>query len=143
MTDSETLEKLYTNTTPFGLLSNEDQKLFVSHTNTGDWVFWNNRHWDKFSSYTPSWSDSIVYRLKRPEPILPYIDWKAVDSKWNWLAVDKNEIAHLYQARPSISGSEVMWVTNSGWKSIDKVFSSFVRGNMPWNETLISRPGVK
>ena len=143
MIDPTVLEKLYTNTTPFGLLSNEDQKLFVSHTNTGDWTYWVTREWYRYPGYKPNWNNVVVYRLERPKPIPPSIDWEAVDSKWNWLAVDKDEIAHLYQARPSISGSEVMWVTNSGWKSIDKVFSSFVRGNMPWNETLISRLGVK
>ncbi len=145
MIDSATLEKLYTNTTPFGLLSNEDQKLFVKHAETGKWVFWTGVGWDTYEKgwipcWSACWSDGIVYRLERPELIPPSIDWDAVDKKWNWLAVDKDERIRLYSSEPTKFQTTYLWMPGGSYKNISGVFSSFVRGNMPWNETLIARP---
>lgn len=128
-----------TNDTPFGELSDEDAAAlfiawrhgrrissFVNRFNRLDWV-------------RPDWLPIGIYSAE-PLPLIPAgFDFAALDPKWRWCAADENGEAFVYAIKPKIAGVRWIWPGFTDCRRIDGLFPSYVRGTVPWQETLIER----
>lgn len=86
----------------------------------------------------PNWNwEKCDYRVKK---VLPSIDWDHVSGEYNYLAVDEDGGSFLYGVKPK--KQEGFWNPNGEYCST-KYFASFEPGNINWEDSLISRPGVK
>jgi len=84
----------------------------------------------------PCWDRSMcIYRVKVAKPS---IDWSAVSSSFNYLAVDEDGKAWLYEYKPHISFS--LWLAPFGEIQEAPVFASFKVNNCNWEESLVERP---
>jgi hypothetical protein len=104
-----------------------------------DVEFWN-AHVDRWSLIEgrPTWSEHITYRA-RTKPTIPMsFDWSAVNSKYKYAATDKRGPSYVFEEEPTI-GTDC-WQSRGGIAKVDKILSSFKRGTVPWDESLIERP---
>lgn len=126
---------LYKNTTPFGLLSEEDQEALRNYKKGLE--FYAGETW------LPALPEScfvntIVYRFKAS---LPSIDWKAVSRNYNWLARDVSGTMYLYESKPEIIKGMGYWVvTDSSIARETAPFASAKLGDCSWEESLVRRP---
>lgn len=84
-----------------------------------------------------SFSPSSAYRLA---PKQATIDWSQVGPAINAIAMDKNWIWYGYENIPRNMG--LNWLGKENYP-MDGLFPSFRPGSMPWNESLIVRPGYE
>lgn len=84
----------------------------------------------------PSFFEGTKYRIKKTKPT---INWDHVASTFNWLAVDDNDKAYLYENKPALVAKEY-WNDSSGISIHAEHFASFKRGNCDWRESLVKRP---
>jgi len=124
-------------TTAFGLLDAETQQALR------DWP----HGWDVYDIWGawqtlmgPMWMPNNVYRA-RPAPVTkPSIDWSHVAEGWNWLAVDANSLAYVYEHLPE--WGESGWMSSGGLTNAP-VFASYRPGTCDWRDSLICRPGFE
>lgn len=87
----------------------------------------------------PSWDWSrSEYRIAVQKPS---IDWSHVSPLYNFLAVDDDEYAHLYQHKPFIRHGD--WEDPTDRKVYApraSTFASYKRGDCDWRESLVERP---
>jgi len=104
-----------------------------------------------YSSSVPSWNFGFTNFRVAEEPRIPdSIDWSHVADEYICHAVDENEVGCLFTKTPmedtSCFDSSGVWVyPDDNVECLDSmrshVFSSFKRGNLPWDQSLIYRPG--
>lgn len=83
-----------------------------------------------------SWSWSAFrYRIA---PQKPSINWDHVSDEYNWLAVDKDGNAYLFTSKPELCAP--IWTTGYG-RARANAHTSFKPGKVPWEESLVMRPG--
>lgn len=76
--------------------------------------------------------------LEKPEPReMPSIDWSHVAQEFEWLAIDNDGSATLFEKSPQMIDNE--WDSEENFLDAT-AFASFKRGNVPWNESLVKRP---
>lgn len=86
----------------------------------------------------PQWHGFGVYKKK---DIPPSINWGEVSEEYKWLAVDFDGRAYLYKDKPSHAFRSDYWVSNgTGHCGLANVFTSYKRGNVPWDQSLVQRP---
>ena len=79
-----------------------------------------------------------VYRLA-PEPSRPMSPpWDVLPEWAQAVAFDKYGDVFVYENMPECGAT--MWL-NTGCRCVYITFLRFDRGNMPWNESLVLRPG--
>lgn len=84
----------------------------------------------------------LYYRRKVEKPS---IDWSAVGSDYNYLAIDNSGLAYLYNQKPHPEKDFNSWrceVKDRKTNEIlvrDNLFSSFSAGTCSWEDSLISR----
>ena len=88
----------------------------------------------------PTWFPDCIYRL-RPEPLRDIrLPWAALGDRWQHGARDMDGRVWVYSKRPDL-GRRV-WSSERPYKEVTGLFANFDPGNKPWNESLISRPGM-
>lgn len=85
---------------------------------------------------TPRWNWSeTIYRVAAPTP--DSIDWSHVDPQWKFMARDKKEDLYLFRNEPEI----IPWYDiHDGGVLITDLFTSYRRGTVAWNKSLVRRP---
>lgn len=141
MTDRIHVEDITQNHTPFGLLDDDTQARFRAWPHgaralsaAGSWMYVSD----------PLWSPVLTYRAI-PAPLeKPTVDWSHVGPGINHFAADKSGKVYGYENRPRPSLEANLWVPGTGLMvpRTDCLFASYRRGTVPWNQSLISRPGV-
>ena len=123
-------------TTPFGLLDAETQAALMAHG--GPYEFW-----DSFGAWTdidePSWSGTVVYRVKPQPTTKPSIDWSHVAPEYQWLARDANGRGFLYEDAPRLISEGGVWATSPCYL-LARHFASYTPGTCDWRESLVQRP---
>lgn len=86
----------------------------------------------------PCWSEDMTYRIKPATP--DYINWDHVDSRFKYMARDKDGHTCLYIDRPEIPSTQFggMWYTATGTTKAN-CFSSYKRGDIDWRDSLVCR----
>jgi hypothetical protein len=132
-----TADWIYENRVPFGLLTEAERAQLRAHP--GPWEYYCYR-WETFTS--SPWDPMGVYRAARPQPQHAQPPWDILDQSivavfgypksGRWLAGT---------AIPEDAGIEWLWSKSAPARDIS--FLIFPRGNMPWNESLVLRPGYE
>lgn len=130
-----------TNDTPFGELPREDRLALITAWLDGRRMTVSGASPVLFSfAPNPVWYDHNIYRAE-PLPLTPAsFDFVGLALKWQWCAADQGGTVWIYTGKP------VMW--SDSWRPspgdaarrIDGLFTSYIRGTVPWQETLIERP---
>jgi hypothetical protein len=83
-----------------------------------------------------------AYRLA-PEPVTrDSVDWSHVAEGWSYMARNEDGVAFLYVEKPEVR--EHQWaMLVSGKCRTDDVLASYKRGTVPWDQSLIVRPGYE
>ena len=97
---------------------------------TGEWV---GKH-----THAPRIGLNTVYRLARPEPIPDSIDWSVFTDDVVFMARDEDGKAYAYTSLPE-KGYDY-WSPNRGGEVNVNYLSSYKRGNLPWDQSLVWRP---
>lgn len=96
-------------------------------SNSG-WIETNNPGWN--------WHD-YTYRVAQPR-IPDFIDKAHVNSRFKWMARDKNGWVYLYDSRPELCEAEGVWVNEySVPVHINGVLASYREGNVDWTDSLV------
>jgi hypothetical protein len=81
------------------------------------------------------------YRVKPRKK--PSINWDHVNDKLNWLVIQKNGDARIYETRPQLDtdgfGNFMGWHSDNGSFSANS-HASFDPGNCDWKDSLVERP---
>lgn len=126
---------MFNNRVPFGLLSEEEQKALKKWKGDLE-VYCSDGNWSKIHNLI--WHYNSTYRAK-PLPIIkPSINWDHVSKEYNWLAVDGDGTAFLHKNKPYLA--ERRWTHNISGAAGVRTFSSYSRGNAPWQDSLVQRP---
>lgn len=94
----------------------------------GNWVTCSTPVWD-WNHYT--------YRIAEPKPIPATMDWS--QTNLNYFAMDSDGVWWGYRNKPSVSD----WAWCGEYTSSINHFATFKPGNMPWDQSLICRPGFE
>jgi len=88
------------------------------------------------------WDLKAVYRIKPAPEEMPSIDWGHVHPDYKWLAADSGHTAGLYVEEPYLStfGGTTVWDCCCGDIAIANAFTSYKRGNVAWDKSLVKRP---
>jgi hypothetical protein len=126
--------------TEFGKLPREEQLALMSYwldTGTIEVLAYSD-NW--YSCDNPSWYPKGYYR----KPVTkPSIDWDQVSLGYNYLATDKDGKSYLYSTYPDASVYEDMFCGTSKALGVPvkaEIFSSFVKGNCDWLDSIVERP---
>jgi len=129
---------------PFHALSGDDMKVVVDAIHKRIPVqIWELNRWFGVGVGNHDIHMSIIYRVPgRPDEI----DWSAVHPDYNYMARDENGEVWLHLEKPSKHSD--CWVSGGGlWIiqniSVDCVFSSYKNNGLPWDQSLVMRPGVQ
>lgn len=78
----------------------------------------------------------------RPTPIetKDSIDWSHVHEDLKYLRVKEDGEAYLFDKEPQLLSEEGPWIYSGIAVNIDNIFSSYKRGNIPWNKMILDRP---
>lgn len=71
------------------------------------------------------------------------IDWSHVNSRFKYMARDKNGDVFLYSDRPCLSSRiKIQWTGSKGdiTNRIQIIFASYKQGNVDWKDSLVERP---
>lgn len=124
---------------PFGELSRAEKGELLLSRHEGKLVeILTSRHgWLTAREYD-FWDEARHYRIA-PEPLIPdSINWDHVAPEYNCMARDEYLLARLYRNKPVISGT--FW-TDGEISIYAKYFSSYKRGTVDWEDSLVIRPG--
>jgi hypothetical protein len=131
---------------PFDLLDEEERNALTSYLRNGGHVqrYVGHERWESVQWAGATLLDHATYRAA-PEPLrpisctLPGVDiWELFEESVVALARDKAGDLYSYTAVPW--RGEVTWHGN-GFANIPVSMTAIDPGNMPWNESLIVRPG--
>lgn len=96
-----------------------------------------NRSW--FAAVHSHTYAMLIYRPCPKEPINDSIDWSHLHKDFKFIRVDVDERTYGYTHEPH--KSQCTW--DCRYKKpirIDGIFSSYKRGNIPWDEMILDRP---
>lgn len=99
---------------------------------------WHGRDWK--NTLSPSWSHVLFYRTA---PKKPEINWDHVSDKYNYLAMDRNKDAFLYDSMPVIETPNPNWRHHGSSFVGVKVLKSYIPGTCDWKESIVTRPGFE
>lgn len=123
-------------TTPFGLLDPETQEALREWEN-GVEVYKGDLGW----VYIDPWFDLDCTYRARPAPLTPdSIDWSHVAPEWKWMARDQCGMAYIYTSKPYHSNMSWNYDDEGQHASIEGVLSSYRRGTVEWQDSLVERP---
>ena len=153
-------KQLVENTTAYGLLSKEMQDAFAEsagpievYTKLGAWTevvktyaghrIGGDGIWKQGSVF--KLLPNRVYRLVTKPVVKPSIDWSQIDPKFQYLAVDGDGDAFIYEAKPTYQAwggkTEGIWIENGGDEARVNFMSSYKPGNnCPSKGALVKRP---
>lgn len=122
----------------FGQLSREEKlELMAAWIDGKDIEFYRKSPHEWIGCEDPLWESVVAYRIK-PEPVeMPSIDWSHVHPDYKWLAVDENDSPHLFTEEPE--KCRCCWDSDFGGAGT-WMFSSYKRGNVAWDKSLVKRP---
>lgn len=89
--------------------------------------------------YCPKWSFEGIYRVKPDEVIPDSFDWS--HAKFNYVARDEDGKVYGYDEAPK-RGMRY-WSSLDGTFHLADSFTSYKKGNLPWDQSLICRPGFE
>jgi hypothetical protein len=129
----------------FGLLSRAERDAFWGHLRAGGVLQgFSYKGWEDVAPDALSLDVERTYRAA-PEPLRPISCtlrgvsiWDLFDESVVALARDENGNLYVFQTIPDAVGS--IWHGSGYWK-IARFITAIDPGNMPWNESLIVRPG--
>lgn len=123
-------------TTPFGLLDPETQEA-LRKWDGGIQIYEADGRW---YDWDPSWTFSNVYRA-RPAPLVAdTICWEHVAPEWKWMARDESGWVYIFTGKPIMSA--ISWIPSGDeeYARIEGVLSSYRRGTVAWQYSLVQRP---
>lgn len=128
-----------TNNTPFGALPREDRLALITAWLDGRRITMSGASITRFDHiFNPSWYADFIYRAE-PTPLIPTsFDFVGLASKWQWCAADQHGAVYVYTIKPRMETAE-WWAGIDNHRRINDLFPSYVRGTVPWQETLIER----
>lgn len=77
----------------------------------------------------------LLRAIRAPEPLEPPIPWKYIDKKYQWVAMDFDNVWYAFTKRPEISG--INWLAKYGEYG---ELCCPEGSDRHWTETLIERP---
>jgi len=84
--------------------------------------------------------EASVYRIAKPAPKKPSIDWSHVADWLNFIAMDSDGHPHFYEWEPKLGA--IAWY--GGGRSYSAIsHPSFRPGTCHWRDSLVMRPGVE
>lgn len=135
---------LYNNTeTPFKDWPVEVQNEFFQATAVRgeDWFeLWNCEEWVRLDG-VPDFCLDAIYRLFPPEPIPDTVDWSVFTDDVTCMARDKDDETHASTGAMIKAGG--FWSHQSGELIRINNIASYKRGNLPWDQSLVWRPGCE
>lgn len=139
---------LYDNTdTPFKDWSKDVQnEFFQATTMRGEpWDFrgriTNAGRWLGTQTRSPCIDLDGIYRLVRPKPIPDSIDWSVFTDDVVFMARDGDGKVYAYTSLPEKVYD--YWVPKRGSEVKVNNLSSYKRGTLPWDQSLVWRPGYE
>lgn len=104
-------------------------------------VEWNDgRDWRPMKTPNPTWSWlHYDYRIKSAKP--DSIDWDHVSPTLKYMARDEDGKTYLYAQKPChYKGMKQEWA-HPGGRFVDaELFTSYKRGDVDWEDSLVIRP---
>lgn len=89
----------------------------------------------------PSWNFwKNSYRPYIPPPVAPTVPWEYIDKEYNYAAWDEDGRIWVYMDKPITSSHG--WVVVRNHYNLVINLCGFERGNLPWDQTLCTRPSV-
>lgn len=135
---------VYNNDLPFGDLTDEQKgALLLAAHEGGEVELYSDSKGEWFVS-TPLWIDICPYRIKSPAEPMSF-DWSAIKPEYKWAAVDGAGDALAFTSKPEIKKAKLLGCDFSHWSDGKPVFkidhlSSYKRGTVDWQHSLIERP---
>lgn len=130
---------VYNNDLPFCELTDEQKGALLLATHEGGEVecyYVSFDGWQEIQD-EPTWAYLTKYRIK-PDPTPMSLDWSAIKPEYKWAAVDFVGNAWVFRHEPLLSFRE--WKTSNGRGVCISHLSSYKRGNVDWQHSLIERP---
>lgn len=128
---------------PFGQLSREEKLGLMAAWVDGKEIEFSVNGGSWHEGKTLGWLGHYCYRIK-PEPVeMPSIDWSHVHPDYKWLAVDAGGSADLFTDKPYLEGlgDNGFWTHFSAAAAVPAdAFTSYKRGNVAWDKSLVKRP---
>ena len=121
---------------PFGELGRETKLALMAH-----WVDWgvveiySRGGWIR--SKSPAWSATYRYRAAAPQQPM-VVPWDAMNPRIKWAAADRNGVIYGFRGKPS--SRDGMWWNSATFERLDLIVN-IERGNLPWDQSLVCRPG--
>jgi hypothetical protein len=83
---------------------------------------------------------NLVYRIAKPEPTKPSIDWDQVVPWLNYMAMNSSGVVYFHECKPEL-GETVWFSAGRGGNAQSHI--SFKHGTCDWRDSLVMRPEVK
>lgn len=115
----------------------ERVEMFIASQNGKTIQQWDVTKWT--DDHNPTWWPTAIYRIKPEEAIPDSFDWS--HATFNYVARDAEGEVYGFDATP-IKHKET-WVRSKGTLYRANAFASYKKGNLPWDQSLICRPGYK
>jgi len=134
-----TADWIYTNRVPFGLLTDAERAELQAHP--GPWEsydIWGSGSWT--SNASPLWIGPAFYRAARPQPQHAQPPWDILDPSIVAVSVGISGDWLAHTKEPHCQNS-IWWAPDGINYEITALI--FPRGNMPWSESLVLRPGYE
>lgn len=129
---------VYNNDLPFGDLTDEQKGALLLGRYEGgeiEVLQYGGENWGP--RMNSKFHNNNTYRIKPPvEPMS--LDWSAIKPEYKWAAVDFVGNAWVFRHEPLLSFRE--WKTSNGRGVCISHLSSYKRGNVDWQHSLIERP---
>lgn len=133
------MSTLYTNERAFCFLSEAEQAELIEARKEGRVVFLAGLNWSQTGAREPMAINGI-YRITKPAPTKPSIDWDHVEDWVTCMATDEDGETNHWERVPELS--RVGRWRSGGKCASAKGFKSFRPGTCDWRDSLVMRPGV-
>ena len=129
--------KFDNNTTPLGLMSEEDRnELRELHKKGVKLEYWVADNWLPVTR-SNLWSSSYAYRTVPQPKTKPSIDWSHVHEDYNWMATDEGGTTYLFESKPLLE--ETIWSDPIAEAIAAEVFKTFTKGTCDFRYSLVKR----
>lgn len=95
--------------------------------------------WNRCTTH-PRWWDFTQYEYGVVADEPDSIDWSQVNPKWNFMARDPDGRVFVYQSKPTWGKNSNEWLGGRWPIQVDDIFSSYRRGTVSAEDSLVERP---
>jgi hypothetical protein len=137
-----TADWIYENRVPFGLLTDAERAEMQAHP--GPWEACDivvSTGW--MPTGAPYWIGAVIYRAARPQPQHAQPPWDMLDQSIVAVAMDDDQNWGAYSDADVVPLDGLWSPQDFPCEAYDISFLIFPRGNMPWDESLVLRPGYE